>query len=123
MILISVVFSDSMSIEYIPLKKENGTINLAYDNNILETFFERSEFIKDENFVNEKYSEFACSMMQNYLHNICGVSMWFRILNKLCGHRLKKKISTKQKLAIINYVSCEAHRELLLKGLEADIYK
>ena len=47
----------------------------------------------------------------------------FKVINKLSGHKLVKiilgkKFNKQKKLAIKNYIKCEAHRELLLKGLE-----
>lgn len=105
-------------INFIPLKKEDGKVKISHNDNILEEFDKRSQHIKNEEFVENQYSTFAEEMIQNYLCNICGNSLFFRVINKLCGHKLKKKISKKRKLALINYVECEAHRELVLKGLK-----
>ena len=117
-ILIDISFEDKMTLKYIPLEKENEKIKLSENGNILSGFYERSEQIRNKKFIEQKYSEFAEKMLQGYIYNVCGVSLPFRILNKLCGHRLKKKISKKRKLAISNYIECEAHRELLLRGLK-----
>lgn len=117
-ILIDISFEDKMTVNYILLEKENEKIKLSENENILSEFYERSEQIKNKKFIEQKYSEFAEKMLQGYIYNVCGISLLFRILNKLCGHRLKKKISKKRKLAIRNYLECEAHRELLLRGLK-----
>ena len=50
----------------------------------------------------------------------------FKVLNRLSGRRLlswhiKRKYKKAKLLAIRNFVECEAHRELLLKGLDARI--
>lgn len=118
-LLIKVDFTDGMDIEYIPLEKENGTIKLSVNENILRDFKERSEQIKNPEFIEERYSEFAMTMLQGYICTFVGRILLFRVLNKICGHRLKKRISQKRKLAIRNYIECEAHRELLIKGLES----
>lgn len=117
-LLIEADFTDRMEIKYVPIEKVNGKINIAENENVLKEFNERSEQIKNPEFIEKKYAEFADSMLQGYICTICGVSLPFRILNKLCSHRLKRKISQKRKLAIRNYIECEAHRELLLRGLK-----
>lgn len=116
-ILINVDISNNIKINYIPLKKENGKVKISYDN-ILEEFETRSRQIKESAFINEEYKKFADKMINNYIYGICGSSIVFRILNKLSGYRLKKRISQRKKLTISNFIDCEAHRELLLKGLE-----
>jgi len=108
-----------MNVKYFPLEKENGIVKLSLDENILRDFNKRSDQIKNSEFVEKKYSEFAQRMLQGYLRIFCGTSLSYRILNKLCGHRLKKKVSEKRKLAMRNYIECEAHRELIIKGLES----
>lgn len=117
-VLLSVDFNDTMNIEYIPVEKAGGLIKISADDNILKEFKERSVQIENPKFIEEKYSEFAQLMLQGYLRIFCGTSLPYRILNKLCGHRLKKKISEKRKLAMRNYIECEAHRELILDGLK-----
>lgn len=117
-VLISAEFTNKMKIDYIPLGKSNGIIKISKNESILKDFYSRSEEIKNSEFIKEKYAKFADSMLHGYICTICGVSLPFRILNKLCSHRLKRKISKKRMLAIRNYVECEAHRELLLKGLK-----
>ena len=47
----------------------------------------------------------------------------FRLVNKVTGHKLMSKITQKKlrnhRLSLLNQYECEAHRELILKGLEA----
>ena len=117
-LLIEADFTDGMNIRYIPLEKKEGIVKYSEDESIMNEFKERSEYIKEDGFIEKEYSEFARKMIDRYIRTFCGESLPFKILNKLCGHRLKKKISEKRMLAIKNYVECEAHRELLLKGLE-----
>ena len=112
------VDTEAKRIEYIPLEKREYGVAFSEDIQILKDFYKRSEQIKNPEFIQKKYSEFAQSMRQGYIGTFAGRSWLFRIINKLCGHRLKKKISEKRKLAIRNYVECEAHRELLLEGLK-----
>ncbi len=117
-LLVELNLEDEASIEYIPIEKKDGIIGISQDENILKNFNLRSEDIKNDGFIEAEYKKFADKMYGGYLERICGVSLLFRIVNKLCGHRLKKKISEEKKLVIKNVIQCEAHRELFLRGLE-----
>lgn len=118
---------DDFKISYIPIKKKNETVRIANENDardILDSFTQRSEEIKRKGFVEERYSEFAYSMLDGYLLGLsgCGKSIVFRILNKLTGRRygnwrLKRKFRKKQLLVAQNILECEAHRELLSQGI------
>lgn len=111
--------TESGKIDYIPLRKDGAKVRCANDSDdILNEFYRRSEQIKDEKFITDKYKEFAASMKKNYLMTVCGAGIVFRIINKLCGHRLKFRISKKRELAIKNYLMCEAHNELFSASLD-----
>lgn len=58
--------------------------------------------------------EFAKILLQRYIRILFGTSVPFRIMNKLFGNRLKRKISEEKRLLIRNIIECEAHRELIL---------
>lgn len=116
-----------MEVGYIPLRKAAETVRLAVKEDasgILSAFEKRSEELKDPVLLEKKYQEFADSMLEDYLSAFAGKkSLPFRILNKLSGYRLikrslERKYGKTERLAIQNYVECEAHRELLLKGLK-----
>ncbi len=117
-LLLMVDFQESMSVEYIPLEKTNGYISVTDSNSVLDGFMSRSEEIKREGVIEKKYADFAKMMFPGYVKTICGESFFRKVLNKLTGYRFRKKISKRQRLAMINYIECEAHRELLLKALE-----
>ena len=123
-LLISIEFEKSnFDVEYIPLCRTDGGVRIAdteESNSILSGFYKRSEEIKNEAVVIAKYDEFAQKMISNYLNSLFGTNVFFRIANKLLGHRLKIKLSEKKRYALINYIECEAHRELFLRGLKSD---
>lgn len=119
--------TDDFQVEYIPLVSQNHGVRLAegeIGRKILEEFYERSEQIKVKGFVESKYAEFAKRMIDGYLLAFSGYAHkpMYRILNKLFGYRLNKIFAhayeKKELLAIQNFVECEAHRELLLRGLK-----
>lgn len=126
---------DDFKISYIPIKKKNETVRLAPQKDacdILDSFTQRSEEIKRKGFVEERYSEFAYSMLNGYLFQVSGYgkSVFFRALNKLTRHKygiwkLKRKFGKQQLLSVQNILECEDHRELFEKGLNngREIYR
>ena len=91
---------------------------------ILDGFYKRSEQIQQDGFIQTQYIEFAKQMIEGYLLNVSSIKYGFifKVLNRLSGRRflswyIKRKYKKAKLLAIENYVECEAHRELLLKGL------
>lgn len=126
-ILISV--DDNLKVSYIPLEKNGNAVKLATGEKageILNAFENRSNEIKTPGVIEKKYIEFADKMQENYLLAFLAVKRTgfiFRLLNKLTGCKyqkklIEKKFDSKKKLAIENFIECEAHRELLLFGLK-----
>lgn len=119
---------DNFDISYIPLVKEKNAVRLADEeksNEIMLQFKQRSSEILIDGFIEEKYSEFAKSMINNYLFKLSGKrkSFLFRAINKMSGYRymnfyLKRRYTQSDLLAIQNYIECEAHREVLCKGIK-----
>ncbi len=115
------------SVEYIPIRKDGNAVKLAQNGDrdkILYDMNFRTEQIKKAGFIDEQYKQFSKEMVNDYI--ICGDSaltnLIFRILNKISKHRLQTMLAQKKlvryKYALINQYECEAHRELILKGLE-----
>ncbi len=124
--------ADDMNICYIPLCKNGNAVRLAEGEEaktILDHFRERSQQIAESGFVQKNYETFAQSMQQHYLAILGGKeSFLFRAANKLVGGRLRRRRLTKRyernnRLAIQNVVECEAHRELLLRGIQDSVNK
>ena len=123
-----VELDDSFNISYIPLCKDANKVRLASGDvgeRILTDFYNRSEEIKQEGFIESSYAYFAKSMIETYLFRASAIknSLPYRALNKLCGHKLTRwiidyKYKKAQKLVLRNFIECEAHRELFIKGLE-----
>ena len=118
---------DSGKVDYIPLSKKGNCVRLAKDNEekqILDAFRERSQEILTPGVVESNYKDFAKKTIDNYILALSGksVNLPFRVINKLSGHRLQKKMAEqyrrKLNVQIRNYIECEAHRELVIKGLE-----
>lgn len=118
-----VQIGDGFEISYILMKKNGNSVRFSDDEEILKQFYARSAEICEDGIIEKKYDEFAKSMLQNYLLSLSGHrSIYFRAVNKLSGYKLipswlKRKYRKDNRLAIRNFVECEAHRELLVRGL------
>lgn len=109
--------TETKGIAYIPLRKEGFGVRLAEGDEIIRDFYFRSEQIKEKDFIKKHYTDFAQSMKKKYLMSVCGVNIIFRVINKLCGHRLKFSIPRSREMAIKNFLICEAHNELFTAAL------
>ena len=119
--------NENFEVLYYPIVKAKNTVRLADEGKskeILEAFYERSEEIKGHGFIEAEYSKFVSGYLNNYLEALSGrKSLFFRVLNKVTGQRilyalLRAKYREANLVQIRNYVECEAHRELLIRGLK-----
>ena len=123
-----VQIGNGFEISYIPLKKnESGVIyaDKAEAAIILNEFRQRSGEIKDAKAVREKYEQFAKTHQDMYRLTFSGArkKFLFRAINKLTSYRFEKWFVNhwyreKDLLSIRNYIECEAHRELVVFGLQ-----
>lgn len=114
------------SISYIPfIRKEQG-IRIAEGreaDEILVCFEKRSKEIEDPSIVEKKYEAFANESIPGYVLFFLGInnSIIYRFINRMSGQRLRRYISNrvlkKRGDGIRNYIECEAHKELILKGI------
>ena len=120
--------NDDFTIEYIPLVKNGASVRSANAEEkeiIMEGFRKRSNEIIMEGFIDKKYKEYANANLNKYLLRLSNASIIFKIINKLFNHKLsskylKMKFPLKKRLALLNYLECEPHRELLIQGLKND---
>ena len=118
---------DTENVSYIPVIRSGNAIRLAdkrETDRIMTEFENRSKEIKQDGFVERNYKEFAKKTVSEYVLYFLGVqdNLLFRAVNKLSGQRLRKHLIkhtiAKRGMGMTNYIECEAHRELLLKGLD-----
>ncbi|MGO1371980.1 MAG: CapA family protein [Senegalia sp. (in: firmicutes)] len=122
-LLIKLKFSNIIEIEYIPILKNGKGVSLAIGKDkecILQSFKIRSQEILQEDFIEENYTTFADQKIGLYLNSLSGMGKWISRLDRKIfnGILLKKIYNEKKMLQIQNYFECEAHRELILKGLK-----
>ena len=112
----------NINITYIPIEKNGKFIKLSKDKTILEKFKARSEEIKQKDFIEEKYSEFANENLNLYLYAMSRKRTYKKLLNRIFNRKYFVKIYNKKDcLEILNYIECEAHRELFIRGLKNKI--
>lgn len=128
-LLVEVELGEEQRIAYIPVVKEGASVKLASDDeakNIMDAFYGRSKEIKNPIEVKKKYDTF-CKEFDDYLlmqiYNIPYRSLLFRAMNKLSGgaygrYVLRRKSSTTQRLLMLNYLECEAWRELIANKIK-----
>lgn len=124
-----IVIDNTFKIKYIPIEKRASGIRIASEKDILEKFFERSDRILTDDFVEKNYKEFAMKSSGYYLLGISKnrvLMFFFRALNKLSKQRLmvncslRKKYSGKYYMRLRNFIECEAHNELIISALTND---
>lgn len=118
---------EEFNISFLPLVKEGYRVKAANESQgreILESFELRSKEILSPVFVQKKYDEFSNSFLSYYLSRIKGrEALLFKAVNKLSNNRLRKitndiKYDDEHLIALWNWIDCEAHRELLLRGIQ-----
>ena len=128
-LLVDLTIEDDVMLTYHPLKKQDNTVCLAKGEEaekILSAFYGRGAEIQEEGVLERKFQDFSKKMLWSYIGTFHGrrtKKMWFRIINKLSGHRFTKWYLSRQYdrqalLKIQNYVECEAHREVVLSSLK-----
>lgn len=121
------VDTNTKKIEYIPLRKNGKGVRLAVEDDatkILTEMMQRSEEIKKEDFIEKQYRAFALQIRELYLKtgDPIATSFAFRVVNKLLRHKLMpwyldRKLK-KNRQFLINFVECEAHREVYMNGIK-----
>lgn len=122
-LLIKVVLSEDPIVSYLPLRKHGAQVILATGRDaeeIVGDFRKRSHEITVPGFVESKYADFSVQSLDGYLntyapgsHTLAG-----RIVGKLTRQKMSRMLTNRrQMLAELNYLDCEAHRELFVEGI------
>jgi len=122
-LLISVeATKDTFVVSEVPIRGTERGTRLATESEADETltaYKQRSEHIRDAHFVVQAYKDFADTHVKRYLREFIGRSFIIRAINALFGRKLMQLLLGKTSyLAIQNYLECEAHHELFLRGIK-----
>ena len=116
------VTKDSFIVSEVPIRSTEMGTRLATESEADETltaYKQRSEHIRDTHFVVQAYKDFADTHVKRYLREFVGRSFTIRAINALFGRKLMQLLLGKTSyLAIQNYLECEAHHELFLRGIK-----
>lgn len=122
-----VEITDKIQVNYIPIVKNENKVCLANKTEakeILDGFHQRSEQIKEDSFLLNEYQKFAQDAIEGYYRVFYSNSdaLVYRIINRLSNYRIERfmreRYLQKKGLKLRNFIECEAHQELLLKGIE-----
>lgn len=124
-ILIDINITNKMELNFIPIVRTEVGVKLAGGDTkktLLSEFYSRSEKILDENFIKKEYEELAKKNREKYLRSFSGFGKWFGRVDRILlnGILVKQLYSKRKKLAMRNYVECEAHRELFITALKLE---
>ena len=94
---------------------------ITLDVSVIDTAFQkRSEEIEQPEFIEKNYAAFAKKLLPNYLSGFSPFGKWVSRFDRyIFKGRLIKCLYPKRKLlGIQNIIECEAHWEVLCKGIE-----
>ena len=111
------------SVQYLPVVQTEAGTRLANPEEaerILREMEERSKRIMDPEFVQRQYAEFSDSLVLSYLYVFAGWNPYMAALDRKLFHGwLIRRHYPKNKLvAILNYLTCEAHVEAAAEGIK-----
>lgn len=106
------------------VKGKDGSVSLASGETaarLHREFRQRSEQILDEEFVRKNYMQYAEENLGNYLCVLHGNNFWFKAVNRLTGGKFvfRQYRNPRSVRNLLNYVECEAHRELMIAALKS----
>jgi len=120
-LLISVeATKDTFVVSEVPIRGTERGTRLATESEADETltaYKQRSEHIRDAHFVVQAYKDFADTHVKRYLREFIGRSFIIRAINALFGRKLMQLLLGKTSY-LANYLECEAHHELFLRGIK-----
>lgn len=114
-------------IDYLPVVRVKTGVRFAEESEkqrILDEFEERSRQIGQEGFVQKQYQEFADKLLWQYYNISAGrLSLIPRMLYKLGIKNIYRGgvYSKPHRLAMLNNLRCEAHRDVFAQGLLDEI--
>lgn len=121
-----VIKKDKYNMDYIPFKTNSvgiQSLNNEEKHEIMDSFNKRSEEIKNQDFVENEYNKFVHKNIDNYLRNMTFFGKWLSRIDRMIFNNffLNKIFNKKKLLFLLNAFQCEAHRELIIKGIKEKI--
>lgn len=112
----------SGEVSYIPFARKNETIRLATEvekDEILKEFYERSNQIKEKDFIQKKYTELVKKSYEKYVKKFLGRHLFIKILNKLTKGKIYSNYYTLEDASeIYNILTVEQHYGIIKEYLK-----
>lgn len=112
-------------INYLPVVRNKEKMRMAdsaENAEIIKAFQDRSQQIMSDRFVENSYEEFVAHMFPAYYELAMGI--WGKLLKRChLNKTIKRFYRRKDKLDLLNAIRDEAHRDILIKGLELELAK
>lgn len=120
-LIIDIEFTrEKYNVNYIPIEKSNSLVSISKDNNVIESFNERSNHILDSSFINKQFNEFSSTFLNNYFSIFSKRTLFKKIVNKFLIKQFYIKNYSKEDLVkILNFIDCSAHREVLVTAIKS----
>ena len=113
--------NQSYNYKFIPIIKHDNVISIEENQQsekIIKDFFKRSNNISKDGFIEEQYKEFAKYMSLNYFKILKGNRSIFNKIAVKIFKNSKLLYNEEKILATLNYIECEAHRELAIQAFK-----
>ena len=121
-LLVNVKLDKEIEVDFIPIQKKGNGVGIPetkLGQEILDRFRQRSEAIKDSDFVERQFDEYCSENGQYYLATLAGLGKTIRRIDKVLNRPLTRLIYSRKKLNTIqNHFECETHREILLRYIK-----
>ncbi len=111
-LLVKAFFGDELNVSFVPLCKRGNAVRMAVGaeaENILSGFAERSREILQPGRIAKQYREFCMANKDGYLYTMAGREDNLGVSRE----DFKPNYDKDSLLAMINYLTCEPHHELL----------
>ncbi len=121
--------TNDLRVEFIPIVRCDNKVRLAESKEkekILDSFFKRSSQIQNMVFLKEQYETYAKNNIEDYLMHLKGtdcilIRCIYKLFKSYSRKNIFKRYRTDNRLFVKNVIECEAHRELLIEGLNGII--
>ena len=114
-ILVKLSLGEKIEVEYIPIIKQDNVIRLNKNGiKTIENFKNRSEKIKNSEFIEENWKKYCENLKNYYLCSLAGFNRYGFFLNKLFKKNIIQSIyKYEKKLKVKNHLNCESHLEVI----------
>lgn len=118
---VQIIDSTKFDVGFIPIRvKEHQVLKAKDHDDIISGFIKRSKAIEDDDFIYSQYTKLANQKLDFYLREFSARGKWIDRLDKYLfkGYLLNRMYNRSKLTQMANYVECEAHREVIIKGLQ-----